>query len=106
MYGSWPSADSRAALPITHGSVSGLTRSTSPLTRALASPAAAESQPSCAARIAARQALNEPFSSLDLAGLKDVDGLGQLPGAPGAAAEFTQDAPGLELGVGAFPGRP
>ncbi len=38
----------------------------------------------------------------DLAGLKDVDGLGELPGLPRAAAEFTQDAPGFELGVGAF----
>ena len=36
------------------------------------------------------------------AGLKDVDGLGQLPGAPGAAAELAHDAPGLELGIGAF----
>jgi hypothetical protein len=34
--------------------------------------------------------------------LKDVDGLGELPGFPGAAAEFAQDAPGFELGVGAF----
>jgi hypothetical protein len=34
-----------------------------------------------------------------------VDGLGELPGAPGAAAEFAQDAPGFELGVGAFAGR-
>jgi hypothetical protein len=48
----------------------------------------------------------EPFSSLDLADLKDVNGLGQLPGPPGAAAEFTQDAAGLELGVGAFPRGP
>jgi hypothetical protein len=39
---------------------------------------------------------SEPFSSGDLAVLKDVHGLGQLPGAPGAAAEFAQDAPGLE----------
>ena len=31
-----------------------------------------------------------------------MDGLGQLPGAPGAAAELTHDAPGLELSVGAF----
>ena len=45
---------------------------------------------------------SEPFSSSDFAGLKDVDGFGELPGAPGAAAEFAQDAPGLELGVGAF----
>ena len=42
------------------------------------------------------------LSSSDLAGLKDVDGFGQLPGLPGAAAEFAQDAPGLELCVGAF----
>jgi hypothetical protein len=37
------------------------------------------------------------FSSSDHAGLKhaglvDVDGFGQLPGLPGAAAEFAQDA--------------
>jgi hypothetical protein len=31
--------------------------------------------------------VTEPFSSFDLAGLKDVDGFGQLPGAPGATAE-------------------
>jgi hypothetical protein len=36
------------------------------------------------------------FSSSDLAGLKDVDGLGQLPGPPWAAAEFVQDALGLD----------
>jgi hypothetical protein len=36
--------------------------------------------------------------------LKDVDGLGEVPGTPGAAAELAQDAPGLELGVGAFAG--
>jgi len=47
---------------------------------------------------------SEPFSSFDLAGLKDVDGLGQLPGTPWAAAEFAQDVPGLELGVGALTG--
>jgi hypothetical protein len=44
------------------------------------------------------------LSSLHPAGLKDVDGLGELPGAPGAAAEFAQDAPGLRLGAGAFAG--
>jgi hypothetical protein len=49
---------------------------------------------------------NEPFSSCDLAGLKDVDGFGQLPGLPWAAAEFAQNAPGFQLGVGAFAGRP
>ena len=43
-------------------------------------------------------------TSGDLAGLKDVDGFGELPGAPGAAAELAQDPPGLELGVGAFAG--
>jgi hypothetical protein len=32
--------------------------------------------------------VTEPFSYCDLAGSKDVDGLGQLPGAPGAAAEL------------------
>src|SRR6516164_7868804 len=41
-------------------------------------------------------------SSSHLAGLKDMDGLGQLPGAPGAAAELTQNPPGLELGIGAL----
>jgi len=49
-------------------------------------------------------AANEPFSSSDFAGLEDVDGLGELPGAPWAAAEFAQDAPGLELGIGPFTG--
>src|SRR5690349_21272586 len=42
----------------------------------------------------------KPCSSLHLAGLKDMDGLGELPGAPGAAAELAQDVPGFELGVG------
>jgi hypothetical protein len=46
----------------------------------------------------------ERFSSSDLAGLENVDGLGQLPGPPRAAAEFAQDAPGFELGVGALAG--
>jgi hypothetical protein len=40
--------------------------------------------------------------SFDLAGLKDVDGFGELPGAPGTAAELAQDVPGLELGIGAL----
>jgi hypothetical protein len=48
--------------------------------------------------------VTERFSSSDLAGLEDVYGLGQLPGLPRAAAEFAQDAPGFELGVGAFAG--
>ena len=42
---------------------------------------------------------NEPFSSCDLADLKDMDGLGQLPGTPGAAAKFAQDLPVLGLGL-------
>jgi hypothetical protein len=33
------------------------------------------------------------FSSSDFVGLKNVDGLGELPGPPWAAAEFLQDAP-------------
>jgi hypothetical protein len=44
----------------------------------------------------------ERFSSCDLAGLKDMDGFGELASPPGAAAEFVQDPPGLQLGVGAF----
>jgi hypothetical protein len=28
--------------------------------------------------------------------LKDVDGFGELPGLPGTAAEFAQDAPGFD----------
>jgi hypothetical protein len=51
-------------------------------------------------------AASEPFSSWDLTGLKDVDGFGQMPGFPWAAAEFAQDTPGFQLGVGAFAGRP
>ena len=44
--------------------------------------------------------VNEPFSSwLCLADLQYVDGLGELAGAPGTAAELAEDAPGLELGV-------
>ncbi len=47
----------------------------------------------------------EPFSScVCLADLQYVDGLGELSGAPGAAAELAEDVPGLELGVGAFAG--
>jgi hypothetical protein len=33
---------------------------------------------------------------LVLADLEDVDGLGELPGAPGEAAELAEDAPGLQ----------
>ena len=47
----------------------------------------------------------EPFPSwLCLADLQYVDGLGELAGAPGAAAELTEDSPGLELGVRALAG--
>jgi hypothetical protein len=38
----------------------------------------------------------EPFSSVDLGGLKGVDGFGELSGAPATAVEFAEDAPGLD----------
>ncbi len=44
----------------------------------------------------------EKFSSCDLAGRKDVDGPGELPGLPGVAVELVRDVPGLELGTGPF----
>src|SRR6266571_5644153 len=48
----------------------------------------------------------EPFPSwLCLADLQYVDGLGEPPGFPGAAVEFPEDLPGLELGVRALAGR-
>jgi len=44
--------------------------------------------------------INEPFSSgICLAGLQSVDGLGELAGAPRAAAQLAEYPPGLELGV-------
>jgi hypothetical protein len=46
--------------------------------------------------------MTERFSSSDFAGLKNVDGLDELPGPPWAAAELFQDSPCLELGVGAL----
>jgi hypothetical protein len=50
-------------------------------------------------------ATTEPFSSrVCLADLQNVDGLGQLPGTPGAAAQLAGDPPVLELGVRPFPG--
>src|SRR5580693_10321336 len=50
--------------------------------------------------------ISEPFPSwLCLADLQYVDGLGKLPRFPGAAAEFPEDLPGLELGVRALAGR-
>jgi hypothetical protein len=39
-----------------------------------------------------------------LAGLKDVDGFGDLVGAPGTAAELAQDAPGLSWALARSPG--
>ena len=49
--------------------------------------------------------LTEPFPSwLCLADLQYVDGLGEPPGFPGAAAELAEDLPGLELGVRSFAG--
>src|SRR5215470_9838744 len=47
---------------------------------------------------------NERSSSGDFAGLEDVDGFGDLSGAPGATAEFAQDSLGLELRVGTLAG--
>src|SRR5450755_2494583 len=54
-------------------------------------------------RVSERQA-TQPFSSSDFLGLEDVDGLGDLSGAPGAAAKLGQEVPGLELGVRALAG--
>ena len=49
--------------------------------------------------------INEPFSScFGFADLQNVDCLGELTGAPGAAAELIEDLLGLELGVRPFPG--
>ena len=54
---------------------------------------------------AAPLAISEPFSSsVCLADLQYVDGLRELAGAPGAAAELTEDAPVLELGIRALAG--
>ena len=61
----------------------------------------------CAARVQKKLSGldDEPFpSSLCGVNLQGVDGLGELSGAPGAAAELTQDSPGLELGVRALTG--
>ena len=44
----------------------------------------------------------EPFSSLNFLVSWDGDCFGKLPGAPWTAAELARDAPGLELGAGAF----
>src|SRR4029077_20560601 len=40
----------------------------------------------------AEHRLIEPFSSSGFAGLKDVDLFGELPGAPRASPQFSQDA--------------
>src|SRR6266496_843456 len=46
---------------------------------------------------------SEPFAPrLCFTDLQYVDGLGELPGAPGTAAKLSQDAPRLELGVRAL----
>jgi len=48
---------------------------------------------------------SEPFPSwLCPADLQYVDGLGELTGAPGAAAELPENSPRLELGVRALAG--
>ena len=51
-----------------------------------------------------RSATNESFHPCAFAGLQYVDRLGEVAGAPGAAAELAQDPPGLGLGVRAFAG--
>jgi hypothetical protein len=51
-----------------------------------------------------RQVLNEPFSSCGFAGLQDVDGFGEVACAPGAAAQFAQDVPGLSWALARSPG--
>ena len=48
---------------------------------------------------------NERFSSGGLAGLKDMDGFGELTGAAGAAGELAQDPPALELAADALAAR-
>jgi hypothetical protein len=49
--------------------------------------------------------LKEAFSScLCLAGLQYVDGLRELAGAPGTAAQLTENPPRLELGIRALAG--
>ena len=52
---------------------------------------------------AVHKSTSERFSSSDLAGLKYVDGFGELPGLRGQQGSL-RDAPGFELGVGAFAG--
>jgi hypothetical protein len=52
-----------------------------------------------------RTVMTEPFSSwLCRVDLQGVDGLGELPGAPGAAAGLAENPPVLELGVRSFAG--
>ena len=52
-----------------------------------------------------RSGASEPSSCVCFADLQYVDGLGELSGAPGAAAELAEDPPGLEMGVRALVGR-
>ena len=50
-----------------------------------------------------RSGFLEPFSSgFGFLNLQGMDGFGELTGAPRAAPEFSQDAPGFQLGVGAL----
>jgi len=51
--------------------------------------------------------MTEPFSScVDLAGLQNVDRLGEFPGAPGGNSVACENPPRLELRVRALAGRP
>jgi hypothetical protein len=49
-------------------------------------------------------AVNPFYPGLCLADLQNVDGLGELAGAPGTAAELAESPPGLELRVRALAG--
>ena len=59
-------------------------------------------QASALAAVPSPAAIGSQLSSRDFAGLENVDGLGDLAGAPGAAAELAEDVPDLELGVYPF----
>jgi hypothetical protein len=50
----------------------------------------------------ARSYFLERLSTSDFASRKDVDGAGELPGAPRVAAELPRDPPPLEPGIGAL----
>jgi hypothetical protein len=49
--------------------------------------------------VQARSYFLERFSSSGFASLKDIDGFGQLPDAPGATAELPHEPPVLEPGM-------